>query len=603
MKKFAAFFIVLIIFLSFFVRVTIEPDQRQIRMRSLYAENVEITDTYDSDATAKCYNGTFVGKNNDGVVAYKGIPFAEPPVGQLRWKSPVAAKESNQTYSAYYYGKAPIQVEKGSMAGPYYEKGEDCLTLNLWTNTTNLSMDKPVMVYLHGGSYTNGATADPLFEGHNYVKKYDDVIFVSVGYRTGIMGFIDFSSVEGGEDYDTSGNLGLLDQVCALQWIQDNISAFGGNPDNITLVGESAGGGSASLLPFIEGTEGLFHRAIIQSGSIYLTYTTEECQPLTQKLLKKTGCTNMAELTQLSEEELFKACQRLNGIGNFPERDGVVLPKDFPYSYGDGKRADINMLIGTNAQETRFWMNESEYYTYVLNGKAVFEIGLPIMYESNLKEMSPEDRQSVHKFIQMQTDEKTWNLSELYNEILFRVPAITQASAHADSGGKTYMYYWNYPGKNSMLGAFHSLELPYTFNNLHETMHIGSNVNMDLANTVQDMWVNFARTGNPSTNEYAWQEYETDKRMTMVLGENVMLQEDLKGEQRKLIEPLMKYNFNGSFSRMSLNVPQVYKIAFAAIGIILAAVLTPIAIGKLVKKIKNKLSKRSISTTVSSTRS
>ena len=133
------------------------------------------------------------------------------------------------------------------------------------------------MVFFHGGSYGWGGTSDPIYDGHNLVEKYPDLVLVTAEYRTGIMGFMDFSGVPGGEDYSTSGNLGLLDQVCALEWVQKNIRAFGGDPENVTIFGESAGAGSVSLLPLIEGTDGLFRRIIMESGSPALTYSREEC--------------------------------------------------------------------------------------------------------------------------------------------------------------------------------------------------------------------------------------------------------------------------------------------------------------------------------------
>ena len=158
------------------------------------------------------------------------------------------------------------------------------------------------------------------------MEKYPDLVLVTAEYRTGIMGFMDFSGVPGGEDYSTSGNLGLLDQVCALEWVQKNIRAFGGDPENVTIFGESAGAGSVSLLPLIEGTDGLFRRIIMESGSPSLTFSREECHSLTEKLLESSGCSDMAGLTALSEETLMELNEDLNDYNNFPERDGVVLP-------------------------------------------------------------------------------------------------------------------------------------------------------------------------------------------------------------------------------------------------------------------------------------
>ena len=233
-----------------------------------------------------------------------------------------------------------------------------------------------VMVFFHGGSYGWGATSDPIYDGQNLVEKYDDIILVTVEYRTGIMGFIDFFSVEGGNEYEESGNLGLLDQVEALRWIQKNIAAFGGNPDNVTIWGESAGAGSVSLLPLINDTEGLFKRIIAESGSVALTYSTEECQNLTQMLLEETGCSTMSELMALPTETLVKVNEKLNDYNNFPERDGVVLPTDLYAAYETGVASDLDMLIGSNADEVRYWINEMGYSTKLVSGELIYRLGL-----------------------------------------------------------------------------------------------------------------------------------------------------------------------------------------------------------------------------------
>ena len=561
-----------------------EPSETKLYMQNLYGENHEITGEYDADLAVTCHNGTFVGTEKEGVISFKGIPYAEAPVGELRWRDPVLAEANDGVYEAIYFGKSPIQTEWTSEVGSYYEKGEDCLTLNIWTNTNNDSTEKPVMVFIHGGSYGWGATSDPVYDGHNLVAKFDDIILVTVEYRLGMMGFIDFSSVEGGEEYSTSGNLGLLDQVCALQWIQENIDAFGGDPGNVTVFGESAGGGSVSLLPLIDGTEGLFQRIIAESGSVALTYSTEECQNLTQMLLEETGCTNVSELMALSEEELSAVNEKLNDYNCFPERDGVVLPVDLYEAYESGASSHVDMMIGTNADEVRYWINEMGYYVDGVDGEAIYSVGLPIMFENNLQKISNIDMQNVDSFMALQKDKKIWNQTEFYNEILFRIPAIAQADSHSKNGGNTYMYYWTYPGENETVGACHAIELTYIFNNLENTIYTGNKVNPTLADVVQNMWVNFARTGNPGTDNHEWSLYNSDTRMTMILGEEITLASDLKGEQREILTPLLKYGFNGCYADLSLNVPQVYKL----VGIFVAALAVSSLVIVLIVRIMRK---------------
>lgn len=584
MKNLMTICLVLLVSLTAF-GCTSEENSTKLRMQDLYRENKEITVEYDESLAVKCNNGTFVGKEESGVLAFKGVPYAEQPVDELRWKIAEPAADNDGVYEAYYYGKSPIQSEWASEVGSYYEQGEDCLDLNIWTNTKNTSANKTVMVFFHGGSYGWGGTSDPLYDGHNLVEKYDDIILVTVGYRTGIMGFIDFSSVEGGEEYQESGNLGLLDQVEALRWIQKNISAFGGDPNNVTIFGESAGGGSVSLLPLIAGTDGLFNRVIAESGSVALTYSTEECQNLTQMLLEETGCTTVSELVTLSQETLMEVNELLNDYNNFPERDGVVLPKDLYAAYEEGVTADLDMLMGTNADETRYWINEMGYYTDLVSGQLIYSVALPVMYENNITKISDEDMQYVDSFMELQSDKKVWNLTEFYNEILFRVPALAQAESHSENGGSAYVYHWTYPGEDENIGACHAIELSYVFNNLQETIYTGNHVSEELAETVQDMWVNFARCGNPSTEDISWEAYNSDTKITMVLDEEVQAVSDYKSEQRELIEPLLKYGCNGCYSQLSYNVPQVYKLvgATAIVLVLLAA-----AVVVIVRKVRRK---------------
>lgn len=559
------------------------PNGMKARVAGMYGENHEISGSYDEMFAAVCSNGTFVGQNVDGVTAYKGIPYAKAPIGELRWKPTVPAEDGGGTYEAYYFGPSPIQTEWPSEPGSYYPQSEDCLYLNVWTNSSNKAADKPVMVFFHGGSYGWGATSDPIYDGHNLISKYDDIVLVSVEFRSGLLGFIDFTSVAGGEDYKESGNLGLLDQKCALEWIQKNIAAFGGDPENVTIFGESSGAGSVSLLPLMEGTKGLFKRVIAQSGSVTLTYSKEECQNLTKMLLDETGCSSMDELTALPEEEIKKVNEKLNDYNNFPERDGVILPEDLYEAYRAGKADGIDMLTGTNADEVLYWIWEMDYTAPPLPGTFLYKFLIPVMYENNLAKLSPEEKAHVQAFLDMQSGSKTDRLSRFYTELLFRAPAMEQAAIHSDNGNRTYTYYWTYPCADEKIGACHAIELAYVFTNPDETIYTGGKYDQELADTVQDMWVNFARTGDPSADGYIWTSYDSGSGNTMVLGNDIHMESDIKADQRKEIEPLLHHYFNGCYAQLNYNVPQVYRtagLAAAVIAVIILIVILAIRAGR-----------------------
>ncbi|MBO6243295.1 MAG: carboxylesterase family protein, partial [Clostridia bacterium] len=560
-------------------------------MEKIYGENKEITGDYDNELSAACNNGIFVGTKKDDVISFKGIPYAKPPTGDLRWKDPILAEDDTKVYEAYYFGKTPIQTEKDSDLGTYYPKSEDCLYLNIRKNSKDTSKNKPIMVYIHGGSYRRGSTTTPLYDGYNLVEKYPDIIFASIEYRLGIYGFINLSSFEGGENYKTSNILGLLDQICALKWIQKNIKNFGGDPEKVTLIGQSAGAGSISLLPLLDGTEGLFKRIIAQSGSLSLTFSPQESKKIVEKLKEKLGSSKMEDLLSLSEEELIKINKDIINYSSYPERDGINLPIDLYSEYKSGKGKNIDMLLGSNQDEVRYWIKSMGYYTNFISGEVIFKLGFPILFETDLKKISLEDKQNAYDFKKIQSGEKLWKIAEFYNEAVFRIPMNKQAEYHSDAGGNTYVYYWNYPGKNKEMGAYHGVEIPFVLNNLKESPDVGDKVNIDFVNEVQDMWVNFARTGNPSTTKNTWEKYNSDTRKTMILGEEIKMEEDYKSEQRELIEPLLKYYINGNFLQMSYDVFQVYKIATVAVSslVIIGLILRKFKVEKNYGKLQNSI--------------
>ena len=505
-----------------------------------YGENREIRGDYDKSLSVACHNGVFVGREEENVRAYKGIPYAVPPVGDLRWKEPVLAEEGDAVREAYYFGKSAIQTEAESERASLYVQGEDCLTLNIWTAGGAEDAGKPVMVFFPGGAYGWGGTADPLYDGHNFVRNHPDVVLVTVNYRIGLMGFMDFSEVEGGEAYAKSGNLGLLDQACALKWVRDNIAGFGGDPGNVTIFGESAGASSVSLLPLMKEAKGLFRRAIAQSGSVAFTYSREESRSLTEKLLKLTKARSMEELAALSEEELMELNKSLNDYNNFPERDGIVLPEDPYEAYRRGEASDVDLLTGTNADEARYWIGE-------VGGWWIYRMAGSLVYKSTVARLRAEDQAYVRDFMMTRHGTRISNRTEFLNELLFRVPAAVQAQLHAESGGHTYMYYWTKESAIPHYGACHAVELSYVFGNLEDTIYTGEKADPSLAAKVQDMWVSFAKTGDPSADGQEWLPYDSETRQTMFLGDEIHMAADPGKDERELIEPLLSYWINGNY--------------------------------------------------------
>ena len=546
----------------------------KIVIRHRYGVNRRITGEYDTDLAVKCRNGVFVGGKTGDVIAFKGIPFAKQPTGELRWKAPEPPENSDGVFEAYFNGKSPIQTEWKTEQASYYPQGEDCLYLNIWVNRTNSQTDKPVMVFLHGGSYGWGGTADPLYDGKALVNRHSDIILVTVGYRTGLMGFVDFSYLKGGEDFPDAPNLGILDQIQALRWVHHNIRAFGGDPENVAVFGESAGGGSVSLLPIIPQAKGLFRRVIGESGSVALTFSKKECREFTMRLIKESGAKSMDDLLALDEGQLRALNEKVNYYNNFPQRDGRLIPEN-PYEpYENGATADVDILIGTNSNEMNYWIGE-------IGGVVPFRFSIPVKFENDMKILSAEDKRRVKRFMSRLNGHSMWRMAEFYNEMMFRLPAIYQAQEHSKNGGKAYMYYWTVPSARPLRKACHAVELAYVFGNLDETIYTGERGDEKLSDRVMQMWTNFARTGDPSVNGLGWFPYDENARVSMVISKEQHLKSDVLREQRELLSPLLTYMINPSYATLDYNVPFVRKSV--ALGI--ATALTAAGLAVLIKKL------------------
>lgn len=517
--------------------------------------------TSDSDSpeaksdgpVVKCFNGCFVGYVEDnGVLTFKGIPFAKAPVGELRWKAPQPVEASDEVFEAKEYGLPGLQSYDEGEVASHGDLNEDCLYLNVWTTDLQMKEDRPVMVWFHGGSYGWGGTIDPLYEGKYLVEEYPDVVLVTVEYRVNAMGFIDFVDVPGGEAFPDAPYLGILDQQQALRWIQENISAFGGDPDNVTIFGESAGGGSVTCHLIAKGSEGLFRRAIPMSGEICLQHTTENYKKTRQaaKLLAATNCTNMDELMALSEADLLKALSTeadgvsAEGVGgnvgdfnNWPMRsdERSILPSDGYKALLEGKSKDVDVMVGIVADEMRYWAHlqfdpsdeESPLGFYYEWAKAkvdgIKKVGGPetarrIDESMNYIDPDSDEWDAKHPGI--------WKYTQIMNNYNFRLGSITMAENHSEAGGKgkTYMYVFGKgyeksatPGEN-YLKACHACELTYAFNNL--TYKKGAPYDPVLTKRFSNILVNFARTGNPSIEGLDIPEYDKTDRSTIIIGRN-----------------------------------------------------------------------------------
>ena len=505
--------------------------------------NSEITGDFDKAHAVKCVNGTFVGIENHGVASWLGIPYAKAPVGARRFKAPEYVDASDKVFEAKYYGKGAY----GSLGYPdciQKQMSEDCLFLNIWLNEDDKTPKKPVMVWIHGGAYVMGSGSQISYSGANLVQAQSDIIMVNINYRLNMYGFMDFSSVPGGDAFKTAPCNGLLDQAMALRWVHENIAAFGGDPDNVTIFGQSAGGGSVSILPVMKEANRYFQKVIAQSGSTTLAFPVgcEAAQGKTKALLEYTGCKTMDDIMALSEEALQEAY--VNAVGKFtscPYYGTEVLPEAPIELYKKGYAKHISILAGSTADEMRLFMGEGpmlsveeqKLYAQRAAGDAV-----PYLKE--------EDKKYYEEFKRVcRIQEPGLVETEFINELMFRVPMLQQLGVQS-AFNKTFSYYWSYPSSNAEVGAAHSVELMFVFNvrglGTSSTFN-GTNNSDEIFTSVQQMWTNFARCGNPSTDKVEWKAYSAqDRNVLDIAGPgDIRIKKDLLASQYKAVLPLLGY--------------------------------------------------------------
>ena len=506
-------------------------------LRAQYGENRRITDgNYDKSLAVKCVNGTFVGRKNEGVIAYKGIPFVgRQPVGELRWKAPVDVVPDDGVYEAYYNAKSPWQKESGTEPASLYYQSEDCLYLNVWKADEAQAEKKPVMVWIHGGAFEMGGTVDPMYELHNFVNENPDVIAVTITYRLGVFGFFHLSHLSDGKDYPDAQNLGIMDQIMALKWVHENIAAFGGDPDNVTIFGESAGGGSVTLLPLVKGSHEYFKRAIAQSGTPVLTRSTEQAIECTNELMERLGCKTVADLQKVDVEKLVQESVVL-GLRVWPERDGTYLPLNPYEAYANGAAKDLDILQGCNK-------DEMGYFVYGF-GLELYNQWAADRKAKKMAQLTEEEKALVESFCKdaKEVSPEYSSTTHLFDQIVFRAPLFRMSENQTKAGGKSYTYFFTPESSLPLMKCGHALELSSVLNHPENTIYTGRTFDETFSKTLRKMWVQFAKTGNPSLSAdespdgkaHEWPLYDLENREVMVFDEFNIHPE--KESDRKIID-------------------------------------------------------------------
>ena len=497
-----------------------EMEQYKETVRSWYGENKTIVDgNYDKSLAVKCINGTFVGKKVDNTIVFKGIPYVgQQPMDSLRWKAPVDTTPNDGVYEAYYNAKAAPQPEV-ELSSIYYQ-GEDCLYLNIWKPATTAAEKKPVIVWVHGGAYSYGGTVDPLYDFHNFVEENPEVIVVSIAYRLGVLGFLHLSHLPDCKDYPDTQNLGLLDQLKALKWVHENIAAFGGNPDNVTLMGESAGGGSVTSLSLIKGSHQYFKKVIALSGNPGLSTSTEAAIACTNELMDALGCKTVADLKKIDAQKLVGVASELLPLRMAPERDGNLLPRNPWEAVANGAVKDITFLHGVNKDEMNFFL-------VGMGGPEPFNAWAADRKAKKLALMTDEEKALTESFCKDVKGESYEPYCKWFSQLMFNAPCIRLSESQTKAGGKSFTYYFTVESALPMLKSAHGMALAPLFKHPEMDGDTGRAFDETFSKTMRKMFVQFAKTGNPSINAdispdgkaKEWQLYDVSDKKVMVFDE------------------------------------------------------------------------------------
>ena len=489
-------------------------------VRSWYGVNKTITDdSYDKSLAVKCVNGTFVGKLADSTMVFRGIPYVgQQPVGELRWKAPVDVVPCDSVYEAYYNAKSACQPEVE--VSSYYYQDENCLYLNVWKSAKATEEQRPVIVWIHGGAYAYGGTVDPLYDFHNFVEENPDVIIVSAAYRLGVLGFLHLSHLPDGKDYPDAQNLGLMDQLMALKWVHENIAGFGGDPENVTLMGESAGGGSVTNLSLIKGSHQYFNKVIALSGNPGLSTSTEAAIACTNELMETLGCKTVADLQKVDAQKLVGVATELLPLRLAPERDGNLLPRNPWEAVANGAVKDITYLHGVNKDEMNFFL-------VGMGGPEPFNEWAVARKEMKLATLTTEEKALVESFCKDVKGESYEPYCKLFSQLMFNAPCMRLSEEQTKAGGKSYTYYFTVESALPMLKSAHGMALAPLFKHPELDGDTGRPFDETFSKTMRKMWVQFAKTGNPSISADVspdgkakqWPLYDLKDKQVMVFDE------------------------------------------------------------------------------------
>lgn len=474
--------------------VKVDNKKLTAEINTLMGENKKLSGPYKKENAVRFNNGIFVGAKKNNIFALRGIPYAEPVTKKTRWQAPQPAQDSDEVFEALYFGASCLQIEDERHILSHTPQSEDCLTLNIWKNTSytdkkhkdNTPALRPVYVYLHGGEGTYSGSAMPVYHGGKFVKDNPEIIVVTINYRYGIMGFMDFSTVEGGESYTDSSHLGILDVLTALKWINKNIAAIGGNPDNVTLASDTLGAMLALALPLRVESKGLFNKIIAISPIIGWYNTRQEAISYTEQIKKQFKISTMQEFLGLSMDELRSVSTGYYIQPMLCILDGDYLPQNMYEAYAQGAANDIDIVMSYSKNDINI--------TFADKGKEFALKWIHDTYDEIIKRLTPKQINAIEEsLIKFRRDGMDADEALLHLHTCYMLPAgqLLLCKNHSKAGGRAYYFVGNCGAAVDTFGSYFFSIIGLALGNSTAIEKYGLLINKRLIKIFQRMLINF----------------------------------------------------------------------------------------------------------------